>query len=139
MRVWDIVVGEYTMPLSKITIAPSNCPFIVLDHDNLSRAISQTIERIEQSHARGETCALYAELDRSVESTTASSHGGIKVPRVYTMKQEIHNRTVAMANADDPPTKHFHPGKDQVQPFLPTLHISFSDVQRLRIPGSSLS
>lgn len=35
---------------------------IVEDHDNLSRAIQLTIERIEKSHARGLRCMLFTEL-----------------------------------------------------------------------------
>jgi hypothetical protein len=35
---------------------------IVEDHDNLSRAIQVTIDRIEKSHARGSRCMLFTEL-----------------------------------------------------------------------------
>ena len=62
---------------------------IVLDHDNLARTIDQTIERIEKSHLRGETCAIYAEIEKSsVGSNPAAAKdsnntGVTRIPRVF--------------------------------------------------------
>jgi len=97
---------------------------IVLDHDNLSRAINQTIERIEKSHLRGEECAIYAEIDRS-KSAAASSKvkqngikDGITIPRVFPMTQEV--ACIDTVKRQAPPngkSNHFHPASDDPRQF----------------------
>jgi hypothetical protein len=93
---------------------------IVLDHDNLSRAINQTIERIEKSHLRGEECAMYAEIDRSrsIAGSLKAKEGGISVPRVFPMTQEI--RCLGTENRrplSRGKTNHFHPASDDPRQF----------------------
>lgn len=93
---------------------------IVLDHDNLSRAIEQTIERIEKSHLRGEECALFAQLDKrgGQKGVTPSKDGtGVaRIPRVFPMKNEV-----VCAGRDQPAagalTQHFHPASEDPRQF----------------------
>jgi len=94
---------------------------VVLDHDNLSRAIDQTIERIEKSHLRGEECAIAAEIDKFNASSPSAMAGVIKtkentvvvrIPRVFPMSNEV---TCVGFKRDQSPkakTRHFHPASD---------------------------
>jgi hypothetical protein len=82
----------------------------VLDHDNLSRAIIQTIKRIEKSHQRGEECALYAEIDKSNAATSKTRDEGIKIPRVFPMTQEMCINKSQKINNDK--SSHFHPASE---------------------------
>ena len=86
---------------------------IVLDHDNLSRTIDQTIERIEKSHKRGEECALYVEIDTSSMDTSNTKDGsGTRIPRVFSMSNEV---TCVGSARDQVPkgrSRHFHPASD---------------------------
>ncbi len=97
-----------------------------MDHDNLSRVIDQTIERIEKSHLRGEECAIYAEIDK-VQSNAASppakesdgqnkddkeATGIFRIPRVFPMSNEV---SVVGSFRDQTPkgkSRHFHPASD---------------------------
>ena len=91
---------------------------IVLDHDNLSRAIDQTIDRIERSHKRGEECAIASEIDKSVLSSTVSMDGEgkditgvVRIPRVFSMSNQV---TVG-SNRDQVPkgkSRHYHPASE---------------------------
>jgi len=92
----------------------------VLDHDNLSRAIDQTIERIEKSHLRGEDCAIYAELDKSNTKFALSAKdktGVTKVPRVFPMSNEVTCAGSARGPATDGKSRHFHPASDDPRQF----------------------
>ena len=95
---------------------------IVLDHDNLSRSIDQTIERIEKSHLRGEECAIYAEIDKSSSNSANPQPETVKddtnknlvtrIPRVFPMSQEV---TCIGSARDETPkgkSRHFHPASD---------------------------
>ena len=62
---------------------------VVLDHDNLSRAIDQTIERIEKSHLRGEDCAIYAELDKSMNDDASAKPAVEKADSGKDLKEVI--------------------------------------------------
>lgn len=88
---------------------------IVLDHDNLSRAIDQTIDRIERSHKRGEECAIASEIDKSVilsiNSMDGDGKGVVRIPRVFSMSNQV---TVG-SNRDQVAkgkSRHFHPASD---------------------------
>jgi hypothetical protein len=91
---------------------------IVLDHDNLSRAIDQTIERIEKSHKRGEDCAVWAEIDKKAHEPTsnevedAPSSDGIKVPKYFAMSQEVSVVGTGRDEAAKGKSKHFDPASD---------------------------
>ncbi|KAK1735805.1 hypothetical protein QTG54_013511, partial [Skeletonema marinoi] len=93
---------------------------IVLDHDNLSRAIDQTIERIEKSHKRGEDCAIWAEIDKkaqdhpssSNEAEDATNSDGIRVPKYFAMSQEVSVIGTGRDEATDGRSKHFDPASD---------------------------
>ncbi len=93
----------------------------MLDHDNLSRAIDQTIERIEKSHLRGEDCAIYAELDKSNTKFALSEKdktGVTKVPRVFPMSNEVTCvGSKARGPATDGKSRHFHPASDDPRQF----------------------
>ena len=95
---------------------------IVLDHDNLSRSIDQTIERIEKSHLRGEECAIYAEIDKSSSNSANPQPETLnddtkknlvtRIPRVFPMSQEV---TCIGSARDETPkgkSRHFHPASD---------------------------
>ena len=92
---------------------------IVLDHDNLSRAIDLTIDRIEKSHLRGEECALYAEIDKSSGSNISPATDGIRtrIPRVFPMSQEV--KCVGSTSEQTPKgrSRHFHPASDDDRQF----------------------
>ena len=94
---------------------------VVLDHDNLSRAIDQTIERISKSHLRGEDCAIYAELDKKKDDEGGpgqslddkATDSPDRIPRVFPMSSEV----IAVGSSRDSDTpesksRHFHPGHD---------------------------
>ena len=84
---------------------------IVLDHDNLSRAIDQTIDRIERSHKRGEECAIASEIDKSVDGDGKDITGVVRIPRVFSMSNQV---TVG-SNRDQVAkgkSRHFHPASD---------------------------
>lgn len=90
---------------------------IVLDHDNLSRAISQTIERIEKSHIRGQECAIFAELDKShIEGSRQSKDdiGISKIPRVFPMTCV---GASARIQTTEKKSRHFHPASDDPRQF----------------------
>ena len=91
---------------------------IVLDHDNLSRTIDQTIERIEKSHLRGEECAIYAEIEKSnigitpAKDKTKDNSGVSRIPRVFSMSNEV---TCVGSTRDQTPkgrSRHFHPASE---------------------------
>ena len=94
---------------------------IVLDHDNLSRAIDQTIERIEKSHLRGEDCAIHAELDKSHIRASPQSKdiaGVTRIPKVFPMSNEV--KCIDSSRREETPTgrsKHFHPASDDPRQF----------------------
>lgn len=96
---------------------------IVLDHDNLSRTIEKTIDRIEKSHLRGEECALFAEIDRTGKSKTGINDG-IRIPRVWPMSNEV--KCVGSSAEETPKGKsrHFHPASDDLKQFT-LLKVSF--------------
>ena len=87
---------------------------IVLDHDNLSRQIDLTIDRIEKSHLRGEECAIYAEIDKTVNANplpeeTSNNDATYRIPRVFPMSHEI---ACVGTEREETPTgksRHFHP------------------------------
>lgn len=94
---------------------------VVLDHDNLSRAIDQTIDRISKSHLRGEDCAIYAELDKKKDDEGGpgqslddkAGDSSDRIPRVFPMSSEV----IAVGSSRDSDTsdsksRHFHPGHD---------------------------
>lgn len=87
---------------------------VVLDHDNLSRAIEQTIERIEKSHLRGEDCAIYAELDRSHAVRSRPSKDSLeRIPRVFPMSNElVAAGSSARGSAGEGKSRHFHPASE---------------------------
>ncbi|KAL7553044.1 hypothetical protein ACHAWF_016289 [Thalassiosira exigua] len=87
---------------------------IVLDHDNLSRAIEQTIERIEKSHLRGEDCAIYAELDRSHAAKSRPSKDTLeRIPRVFPMSNElVAVGSNARGSTAQGKSRHFHPASE---------------------------
>jgi superfamily I DNA/RNA helicase len=90
---------------------------IVLDHDNLSRAIDQTIERIEKSHKRGEDCAIWAEIDKKAQDQTvaadeAANGDGIRVPKYFAMSQEVTVIGTGKDEASKGKSKHFDPASD---------------------------
>lgn len=65
---------------------------VVLDHDNLSRSIDQTIDRIEKSHLRGEDCAIFAKIERSLGRDSKEDKGTksmARIPRVFPMSNEV--------------------------------------------------
>lgn len=87
-----------------------------MDHDNLSRAIDTTIDRIEKSHLRGEQCALYTEIDKSPSSKLSSQESvssATNVPQVFSMSAEI---VVSSESMKKQPLKgksrHFTPAND---------------------------
>lgn len=88
---------------------------VVLDHDNLSRAIDQTIERIEKSHLRGEDCALYAEIDKS--GSTPQPSNGIRIPRVFPLSNEIKCVGTKTEQTPKGKSRHFHPASDDDRQF----------------------
>lgn len=93
---------------------------IVLDHDNLSRAIDQTIERIEKSHKRGEDCAIWAEIDKKAHLEQASdaedaannTTDGVRVPKYFAMSQEVTVTGTGRDEASKGKSKHFDPASD---------------------------
>ena len=92
---------------------------IVLDHDNLSRAIDQTIERIEKSHKRGEDCAIWAEIDKKAQDPSRNeaegapnSDDGIRVPKYFAMSQEVAVSGTGRDEAPKDKSKHFDPASD---------------------------
>ena len=91
---------------------------IVLDHDNLWRAIDQTIERIERSHLRGEECAIYAEIDKTnIESVPAEENakdntGVTRIPRVFSMSNEVASVGSTRGKTRKGRSRHFHPASD---------------------------
>ena len=92
---------------------------IVLDHDNLSRAIDQTIERIEKSHKRGEDCAIWAEIDKKVQDPSSnneaedeSNSDGIRVPKYFAMKQGVAQIGTSREEQNNGKSKHFDPASD---------------------------
>lgn len=90
---------------------------IVLDHDNLSRAILHTIERIEKSHQRGEECALFAKIDRSDSIEASKIEGDIAIPRVFPMTQEVVVDADKRQNANGDKTNHYHPASEDPRQF----------------------
>eukprot|EP00956_Cyclotella_meneghiniana_P007880 scaffold10483_cov65-Cyclotella_meneghiniana.AAC.4 len=91
---------------------------VVVDHDNLSRAISQTIERIEKCHQRGEECALYSEIDRSNVTASKVRQGRCMViPRVFPMRQEICANTDKRLAENNGKTNHYHPASHDPRQF----------------------
>ena len=87
---------------------------IVLDHDNLSRAINKTIERIEKSHLRGEQCALYTEIDKTLNNKSSSVQGKLSanIPKVFPMSSEL---VCTESMKQQPPkgkSRHFTPATD---------------------------
>ena len=85
---------------------------IVLDHDNLSRAISQTIERIEKSHKRGEECALFAQIEKS-----ESAQDGANIPIVFPMSMQVCTNTDKRQKLQNGKANHFHPASDNPRQF----------------------
>lgn len=93
---------------------------IVLDHDNLARAIDQTIDRIEQSHLRGEDCAICAELVKSQNRPRPSQDtiGVTRIPRVFPMSNEMScSGPSAIDQTAKERTRHFHPASDDPRQF----------------------
>ncbi|KAL3765025.1 hypothetical protein ACHAW5_004284 [Stephanodiscus triporus] len=93
---------------------------IVLDHDNLARAIDQTIDRIEQSHLRGEDCAICAELVKSQNRPRPSQDtiGVTRIPRVFPMSNEMScSGPSATDQTAKERTRHFHPASDDPRQF----------------------
>ena len=89
---------------------------IVLDHDNLSRTISQTIERIEKSHQRGEECALFAQIDKD-QSDESARHGFLNIPRVFPMSMEVCTDADKRQKPNSGKANHFHPASDDPRQF----------------------
>lgn len=93
----------------------------VLDHDNLSRAIEQVIERIEKSHLRGQECALYSEIDTSKSDTIHSEDGmgKLRIPRVFPMRQQVISCTElgTPTSYSSGKSRHFHPASDDPRQF----------------------
>mmetsp|Transcript_12027 Transcript_12027/g.24053 ORF Transcript_12027/g.24053 Transcript_12027/m.24053 type:complete len:3243 (+) Transcript_12027:98-9826(+) len=92
---------------------------IVLDHDNLSRAIEQVIERIEKSHLRGQECALYSEIDTSKSEMIhlEDNVGKLKIPRVFPMRQQVISCTESGTSNPSGKAQHFHPASDDPRQF----------------------
>jgi hypothetical protein len=117
--VYGVCCGRLTSCLSPTLIYPIKC--FATTSDNLSRAINQTIERIEKSHLRGEECAIAAEIDKSTFSSPSAAEGVVKtkentgvvrIPRVFPMSNEV---TCVGIKRDQPPkgkSRHFHPASD---------------------------
>lgn len=87
---------------------------IVLDHDNLSRQIDVTIDRIEKSHLRGEECAIYAELDKTAANANSqpeetSNNATYRIPRVFPMSHEIACVGTEREETPKGKSRHFHP------------------------------
>ena len=84
-------------------------------------AIDQAVDRIEQSHLRGEDCALCAELVKTQNRDSKSSKDTvgltkINVPRVFPMYTEM-----ACVDPVDQTikerSKHFHPASEDPHQF----------------------
>ncbi len=91
---------------------------IVLDHDNLSRAIEIVIERIEKSHLRGQECALYSEIDTKSEMIHSEDNvGKLKIPRVFPMQQQVISCTESGTITPAGKSRHFHPASDDPRQF----------------------
>lgn len=84
------------------------------DHDNLSRSIERTIDRIEKSHLRGQECLIYSELQvdpNQVEKLSEKARSGrLQVPRVFSMKQEVAIRN--NGSEGETGSRHFPPASD---------------------------
>ena len=92
----------------------------VLDHDNLSRAIEQTVERIEKSHQRGEECAMYSEIDIPTlnnKIVPSDRIGNLRIPRVFSMQQEVTCLDSIKPQAPMGKSHHFHPASDDPRQF----------------------
>jgi hypothetical protein len=77
--------------LSLLNVFSAKVWSIVEDHDNLSRAIQLTIDRIEKSHARGMRCMLFTELIDvgNVEIDGSSAPKDIIPHRRYPIRENI--------------------------------------------------
>lgn len=87
---------------------------IVLDHDNLPRAIDQTIERIETSHKRGEECALFAEIGKPSADVPHTKDGSsvAQIPRVFPMSNEVTCIGSTKHQVPQGKSRHYHPASD---------------------------
>ena len=114
-----VCYGSISSCSSTTLICPIKC--FAPTSDNLSRAIDQTIERIEKSHLRGEDCAIAADIDKSTFSSRSAADGVVKtkensgvvrIPRVFPMSNEV---TCVGFKRDQRPkgkSRHFHPASD---------------------------
>ena len=80
---------------------------MVDDHDKLSDRINLAIERIEQSHLRGQQSIIYTQLDGSHDASFASGGASINVPKVFAMKQNIDVRKSESSSISK--KRHYHP------------------------------
>ena len=81
---------------------------IVEDHDKLKDRINLAIDRIEQSHLRGQQSIIYSELDGSSD-ISLPSNSNIVVPRVFTMKQNIGRHISITTPATNNKHRHYPP------------------------------
>jgi len=65
---------------------------IVEDHDDLTRAIDRTVDRILKSRKRGEECMISADLDASPLSNANGTTNTCSVPNVYRMMSGMKTR-----------------------------------------------
>ena len=81
------------------------------DHDKLSDRISLAIDRIEQSHLRGEKSAIYSELDGEEISqvSVGGSNTNIAVPRVFAMKKGSQSNGVKSEEALEKGQNRYYP------------------------------
>ena len=85
---------------------------IVEDHDNLTRAIRLTAERIEKSHTRGMHCGLYTELMNAgdLEANGMDTQLDSITPKCYPMREGI--RYTSDGPVDNSVHRLNHPAND---------------------------
>lgn len=95
---------------------------VVQNHDNLSRSIDLTIDRIENSISRGQESLLYSELDNfnAGQQLISNSSVEIHVPRVFPMREGVEMQTSdipSQHSLGDRSRRHYPPASDDPRQF----------------------